>query len=229
MTKMCFFNNFHKLILNNIDTHIIFITKFFDLFTLHSLYSCVFYDLPITGETSISTGTQQRRCELCDQPCHPHSGFSYCWKGCFEQIRTGTAQSLRLKVHPYCEGQASLPGLFKVCGDYIKPRFMYDCGCQGMVLWPAGSWGKTPRPLLSLSLSLLSPLHPFSLSLHQPGVVAITHTHTQVHQLWNAAGCLGCCASTEKQIRCVLTSCVTLLRCGFFFPFSKEHWLKRVL
>jgi len=75
MTKMCFFNNFHKLILNNIGTHIIFITKFFDLFTLHSLYSCVFYDLPITGEAPISTGTQWIR-ELCSQPSHPHSGLT---------------------------------------------------------------------------------------------------------------------------------------------------------
>lgn len=75
MAKMCFFNNFHKLILNNIGTHITFIAKFFDLLTLHNLYSCVFYDLPIMGEAPISTGTHWRRCELCNEPSYPHSGF----------------------------------------------------------------------------------------------------------------------------------------------------------
>lgn len=176
MTKMRFFNNFHKLILNNIGTHIIFITKFFDLFTLHGLYSCVFYDLPITGETPISTGAQRRRCELCNQPSHPHSGFGQRWKGSFEQIRIGTARSPRLKAHPYCEGQASLPGAFKVCRDYIKSRFIRDCGCRDTVFWPAGSWGKGPTPPPSLPFPPPSPPDPFSLFRHRPGAVAVTRT-----------------------------------------------------
>lgn len=72
---MCFFTSFHKLISNNIGTNIVFITEFFDLFTLRSLYSCVFYNLPITGETPVGTSTEWRRCELCNQPFLSHSGF----------------------------------------------------------------------------------------------------------------------------------------------------------
>lgn len=68
---MCFFNNFHKWILNNIGTHIIFIAEFFDLLTLHGLYSRVLYDLPIMGEAPISTSTQQRSYQLYNKPLHP--------------------------------------------------------------------------------------------------------------------------------------------------------------
>lgn len=85
----------------------------------------------------------------------------------------------------------------------------------------------THAPLPSLPLPPPSPPHPFSLSLHRPCVVAITHT--RVPQPRNAARCLGCCTSAETQIRCVLTCCAILWWCKCFFSFSKEHCLKRVL
>lgn len=215
---MCFFNNFHKWILNNISTHIIFIAKFFDLLTLCGLYSRMLYDLSIMGEAPISTSTQQRRYELCSKPLHPQSGFVVSQKAVLSR-----AEYMQTICHGWKHThtmKGKLPCL--VCSkseETVANPDLYMTRCWDALLWlvtlkrrhlwlphPCHHSGLFPLPSLLLFLC------------NKP---TIKH-NTWVRQPWSTTRCLGCCTSTERHIRCVLNSYVILCCCAFFPNFPRN-------